>query len=172
MDNGDPKELGLKRIQIDLTADTARDLEIVIAENGWESEEGLRMILGAGMAAVRAARAQQALTEKGEAAEQIHRLRKRLVETESSLAVTRFQLYEALKTIQNWELSSGATTTQNIGFLGVIQRQKEELDSLNKQLRVQQEELVRLRMQTQKNTQEPLTDAGQKRGWKEKLGWK
>ena len=160
------------KLEIEVTAETSHDLGVLIAEEGWDYTEGLRIILGAGMAAIRAERAQQALISGSEAAEHIQRMHKRLVGTESSLAVTRFRLYEALKTIQNWELSSGATRIQNTGYQGLIHRQKEELDELKDRLHRQEEELVKLRLQIQMNPQEAPPTAEQKKGWKEKLGWK
>jgi hypothetical protein len=52
------------------------------------------------------------------------------VEVDGSLAVLRSRMVEKEKINESWDLSTGAIRQEDIGFLGLINRQKEELSAL------------------------------------------
>src|SRR3972149_9661782 len=98
-------------LEIFVTPETAGDIESLITEKQWEKQEGLRILLGAGLAAIRTRLFDQDEIEDGFDS----KLKSRLMEVEQSLAVLRFQLFEALERNRSWELSSGAIQKAKIG---------------------------------------------------------
>jgi len=107
------------KLEIEVTAETFHDLGVLIAEEGWEYDEGLRLVLGAGLGTVRAQRGRQSMQGGEDIDTTLDRLMSRLKEVESSLAVTRFRLYEYQQTNQGWELSTGAFRSENLGGRGL-----------------------------------------------------
>jgi hypothetical protein len=152
----------LAELKILVTAETARNIDMLIAERGWDPVEGLRILLGLGMAAARTEPASDGNKEG------VERMGNRLKEVESSLAVLRFRMFEMQKANQSWELSTGAIRNQNLVFQGVIARQKEELEKLNRLLREKEEELAPLHTQVEQ-AQAPycfeLAVARHKKSW-------
>lgn len=91
---------------------------------------------------------------KGEEAKK--RMAARLMEVEGSLAVLRSRMYEMKKTNQSWKLSTSAIRKQNIGFIGLINRLKEEINELKKVNLSQQDEIRSLRSQLDTRADQPV----------------
>ena len=140
----------LVKLEITVTPETARDIDKLLSEQGWDSTEGLRILLGMGLGAVRGEQARS----KDESAKK--RMVARLMEVEGSLAVLRSRMFEMEKANQSWELSTGAIRTQNIGFQGLINRQKEEIAELKKVNLSQQDEINSLYSQLDKQAAQPV----------------
>ena len=133
------------KLEIEVTADTSHDLGVLFAEEGWENAEGLRLVIGAGLGTVRARRAMQSMQAGENLDATLDRLMSRLMEVESSLAVTRFRLYEYQQANQGWELSTGAIRRENLGFQGVLERKRNELSALNDRVRALENENTALK---------------------------
>ncbi len=126
--------------EITVESETAREIERVIAENGWERAEGLRLLLGSGLGYVRGEKILQAVESGAMTAQDLQTVVSRMMETESRLAVLRFRAFELEQANQNWELSTGAIQNERIGLRGVVKRLREEIAALkmeNEQLRAQ-----------------------------------
>lgn len=115
------------KIEALVAEETAKAIDALIAELGYEREEGLRMILGAGLMALRNA-------DLEPDPEVPKRGRARWLEVERDLAVTHFRLYKALESNRNWELSTGAVLTTNKGLETLVDRLNNEVDELKRKL--------------------------------------
>jgi len=126
-------------LKVIVTPETACDVDKLLTEQGWTTAEGLRLLLGVGMAA---ARVQAAQTEGEDA---LHCMEERLKDVEGSLAVLRFNMYEMQKANQAWELSTGAIRNQNLGYSALIRRQKDEIEALKSRLAEAQAEVTHVK---------------------------
>ena len=115
------------KIETFVAEETAQAIDALIAELGYEREEGLRMILGAGLMALRNANLEPET-------EVPKRGRARWMEVERDLAVTHFRLYKAMESNRNWELSTGAVLTRNKGLEQLVDRLNKEVDDLKREL--------------------------------------
>jgi hypothetical protein len=115
------------KIETLVAEETSKSIDALIAELGYEREEGLRMILGAGLMALRNANLEPDpdVPKRGRA---------RWLEVERDLAVTHFRLYKALEANRNWELSTGAVLTSNEGLETLVDSLNKEVDDLKKKL--------------------------------------
>jgi len=132
-------------LQVHVTAETARDLQRLIAEKGWELEEGLRIILGTGMGYLRGERVLQAVAIGDKTEEEMRQLMTRLIGTESRLASALFRMQDLEQSNQNWDLSSGAIQTENVALKGVVDRQKKEIRELTAKIEELEQEIQQLR---------------------------
>ena len=126
--------------EITVASATAREVERVIAENGWERTEGLCLILGSGLGYLQGEKTLKAIESGAMTAQDLHKLVPRMMETKSRLAVLRFRAFELERSNQNWELSTGAIQNERMGLRGVVHRLREEIAALkaeNAQLRRQ-----------------------------------
>jgi hypothetical protein len=122
------------RLEVWLDPASAREIDQLITQRGWNREEGLRIILGAGAGFLRGEKVLQVAAIGQRTEEELERLLKRLIETESSLASARFRMQELEQANRAWELSTGAIRNENLALKGVLERQKTELQELRKQL--------------------------------------
>jgi chromosome segregation ATPase len=133
------QEHELEKLEVWVTREMAEDLRALLQEEGWTQDEGLRLILGAGMGAVRAAQAEadlenEALPEANDAPPTFEAMRRRLIHVEASLAVLRFRLFEAQEANRAWNLSTGAIQAENVGLNALVKRQKEDIEALKARL--------------------------------------
>ncbi len=131
---------GWVRLEIQIDAETMREIEAAIEDNGWEYDEGLRLLLGSGLAYVKGERVLQAIESGILSKDELQRTLSRMMETETRLAVLRFRTFEAQQANQAWELSTGAIKNENQGLRAVVQRLREE----NAALRAENDRLRRL----------------------------
>ena len=116
-----------------ISVEQQRKLNSIIQQNNWEQENGLRRILGAGA---------EFFAQSEKASENTGTLEKddliqRVIAAESVIASLQYRLYEKECANKNWELSSGAIQTENIGLRKTAFKQLERIDTLtlrNKQL--------------------------------------
>ena len=130
----------LVTLEITVASATAREIERVMVENGWERAEGLRLILGSGLGYLQGEKTLKAIEAGAMTAQDLHKLVSRMMDTESRLAVLRFRAFELQRANQNWELSTGAIQNERMGLRGVVHRLREEIAALkaeNAQLRRQ-----------------------------------
>jgi hypothetical protein len=113
-------------ITIQVADQTAKDLEDLIREIGYERQEGLRTILGAGMMAIRH-------EKENPDAQTKNKSWARWLEVEKDLAVLRFRLFREMEANRRWELSTGAVETQNVAY--------EKIENLNKEVDILRERL-------------------------------
>lgn len=126
--------------EITVEAETAREIERVIAENGWEQAEGLRLILGSGLGYITGEKTLQAVAAGTMTAQDLETIVSRMIETESRLAVLRFRAFELERDNQAWELSTGAIQNDRVGLRELAWRLREEIAALkmeNERLRAQ-----------------------------------
>jgi len=117
---------GLVRLEILVEADTMREIEQVVQERGWELAEGLRLLLGSGLAYARGEQVLQAVESGALSQDDLQRLLARMVETETRLAALRFRTWEAQQANEAWELSTGAIRNENQGLRSLVQRLRSE----------------------------------------------
>jgi len=125
-----PENPPIQKIEVEVTAETAHDIENLVQEMGWDYAEGIRILLGSGLGAIRAQAALEAHQCQDPDAEPIERMGRRLMEVESSLAVLRFRLFETNRDNEAWNLSTGAIRNENIGLKNLVERQREEINAL------------------------------------------
>lgn len=130
-------------LEIEVTRETAGELKALVAEHLWEPDEGLHMILGAGVGALTAESVREPRTEQ----ENIIRLSQLLTRAEGRLACVRFDLSEAKEALKRWELSNGAIRELTVSLEQMIRRQNQEIDELKSRLKQRDEEIERLRAQ-------------------------
>lgn len=153
-------------LEIEVTRETAEEVKALIAERLWEPNEGLRMILGAGISAL----ATEVLRDPKTEQEKIIQLSQLLTRAEGRLAGTRFDLSEARDALKRWELSNGAIRELTVSLEQIIKRQNREIDELKECLMRQAIELEKLRAQlgeepVEKHSRSETTPAV-KRGWR------
>ena len=130
-------------LEVEVTQETMQELKALMDEHLWEPDEGLRMILGAGLGALTAERVREAYTDQ----EKIIQLSQRLARAEGRLVTTRFDLSEVRQDIKRWELSTGAVREMAAGSEKVIRRQNSEIDEMKDLILKQQAEIKHLQAQ-------------------------
>ncbi len=118
------------KLEIEIAPDTARDLQTLFDEQGWDRQEALRSLVGAGLMAMR-------LKTFDENPDKVlsAQARARWLEVERDLAVLRFRLFELEQTNSRWEMSTGAIKAQNIAYEELLRAKDRELAELKKSLR-------------------------------------
>ena len=155
------------RLEIYVTPEMASELEELISEHLWEQADGLRILLGAGMGAVKA---QSIAKSDGQTeSETITRLSQQLIRTESRLASTRFQLAEVKELNQRWELSAGSVYSSGATFEKIVLDQRTEIGELKARLAEQQKEIEHLHAAVE--TGPKKNEASESPGGPKKKGW-
>ena len=121
---------GAVRLEVEVAPETADDIRKLLAERGWDSAEGLRILFGAGIGALKALALEDGYSDESES----ERMLRHAAENEQALALLRFRLYETQKANEAWDLSTGAIHNQNAGYKAIIDRQIGELAELKRQL--------------------------------------
>ena len=128
------------KLEIEIAPETASDLEALIDEQGWDQQEALRSLVGAGLMAIRLEvfdeNTGKMLTAKARA---------RWLEVERDLAVLRFRMFELEQANSRWEMSTGAIKTQNLAFEQMIRAKDQELAELKIQIKEKDREIERLK---------------------------
>lgn len=130
-------------LEIELTKQTVEEIKALMAEYLWEPNEGLRLLLGAGIGALQAERVR---TPDISDHEKVLRLSRLLTEAEGRLAGARYDLSEARQMLKRWELSNGAIRETLVSLEQVIKRQNQELDELKARLQACEAENKNLKM--------------------------
>ncbi|NPV87090.1 MAG: hypothetical protein HPY45_13910 [Anaerolineae bacterium] len=138
-----PPNAQARRLTLRVTPQTYDDLAELIGARGWQWEDGLRIILAAGLGYLRSNRLPEeppnAMPQDAAA------LTTRLVHAESQLAAMRYRLFEIQQANADWETSSGAVYRENIGLKNLAQRHKEEIRHLQAETARLREELAQQR---------------------------
>ncbi|PWH15456.1 MAG: hypothetical protein DDG58_11495 [Ardenticatenia bacterium] len=125
-------------LQIEVLKETYDEMLKVIQRNGWELEEGLRILLTLGSGYAQGRYLLQADTE------QQHRLAERLADLESVAAVMKFRTYTFMRDNQVLEMRSAALQNAVVGLEAVVQRLRSERDALCAELEKLRAEVTRL----------------------------
>jgi len=155
-------------VEIKVTQETFDDLDHYIEEKGIERDDGYRLILGAGLGYLRVNSLEEENNGQVEGEANKERLIKRLIRTESSLAVTRYRMFELQNANQNWKLSSGAIYAENEGLRALAKRHADEISDLRNQILIKNSALEQCQVQLEKlvgksHPTEPLPK------WKEQI---
>lgn len=119
-------------LEIQILKETYDDILAAIERNGWELEEGPRILLTLGLGYAQGQHLLQADDEERA------RLVQRLADLESVAAVMKFRTFSFMRDNQVLEMRMGALENAKIGLEAVIRRLRPERDAL-------QEEVDRLR---------------------------
>lgn len=116
------------KLEIEVLKETYQEIEAVIERNGWEAEEGLRILLTSGLGY---AQGQQAIEADDEAraylAEQLNQMA-------SELAVMRFRTFSFMRDNQTLEMRMGALRNSVAGLEGVVKRLRPERDAFKEEV--------------------------------------
>ncbi len=122
----------MRQIRLNITDETYEELLALIRSRGWEEEDGLRILLGAGLGALRAAEFEA--EEENGLPKNMAELAARLSRTESQLAYLRFRVMELEEDNRNWQLASGPIAQENEGLKAVARLRLEEIDRLKQEI--------------------------------------
>lgn len=159
------KELSTEnRVEIVIDSEMAEQLDELFEEHLWERANGLRMLLGAGIAAMLLRREKLAGDDKER---EIISLKRLLTESEGRLASVRFGLHEAQENIKHWELASGTLQSMSMALEKVIRNQADKISELKVQLKSQEQEIERLQTQlgNPADVQDIQTPTSDKKSW-------
>ncbi len=127
-------------VEVTMMQDTWEDIQALLERNGWAQNEGLLMLLGTGLAYLRA---EQALTITGGAAglreAEIRKLLDRLLEIEARFAAMKNFTFWMMRDHQAMELKYVAIERLGVGH----QRLAERLRAENQALKAEVERLSR-----------------------------
>ena len=115
-------------LEIKVLKETYQDMLPVIQRNGWEVEEGLRILLTLGLGYAQGKRLLEA-DDKERA-----RLADRLINLESATAAMKFRTFSFMKDNQVLEMRMGALRTSVVGLEAVIQRIRPERDAFKEEV--------------------------------------
>lgn len=119
-------------LEIPILKETYADILPIIERNGWELDEGLRILLTLGLGYAQGQRLLQADDQERA------RLAERLADLESVAAVMKFRTFSFMRDNQVLEMRTSALENAKTGLEAVIHRIRPERDAL-------QEEVARLR---------------------------
>ncbi|BCY17254.1 hypothetical protein hrd7_11030 [Leptolinea sp. HRD-7] len=110
-----------QKIEINISDDTREKIVLLMNERGWDWEEGLRLILGAGLGFYLA---QNPINGEGENSHT--NLIRQYMSAESELASLRFKVYELSESNRNWNLTQGAIEKENIALKNLVEQLREK----------------------------------------------
>ncbi|NMB58543.1 MAG: hypothetical protein GYA12_05190 [Chloroflexi bacterium] len=110
-----------QKIEINISDDTREKIVLLMNERGWDWEEGLRLILGAGLGFYLA---QNPINGEGENSHT--KLIRQYMSAESELASLRFKVYELSESNRNWNLTQGAIEKENIALKNLVEQLREK----------------------------------------------
>ncbi|MGQ9584283.1 MAG: hypothetical protein ACUVXG_02650 [Anaerolineae bacterium] len=128
-------------LQIQVLEETYHDLLATIERNGWDQEEGFRILLTLGLGY-----AQGRLYLEADDEERA-RLVERLADLESVAAVMKFRTFNFMQDNQTLELRMGALRNAKIGLEAVNDRLRGEIAEYKEKMRLLQAEVDGLRRQ-------------------------
>lgn len=115
-------------IVIKVLKETYVDILAAIEHNGWEVEEGLRIILTLGLGYTQG----QRLLQAGD--EERNRLIERLMDLESVAAVMKFRAFSFMRDNQVLDMQMGALRNTILGLEALAQQLREENAALRQEL--------------------------------------
>jgi len=121
----------VEHLELDILNDMWQDLQAEIAENSWTVDEGLRFILAAGLAVLRAERQREQVKNKPliDLEAELDRLQRQRMQIDGRYAVMKFRTYQFMQDAKTLAIK-----------LNICQTQLENLRNANELLRKQLEE--------------------------------
>ena len=121
----------VEHLELDILNDMWQDLQAEIAENSWTVDEGLRFILAAGLAVLRAERQREQIKNKplADVEAELDRLQRQRMQIDGRYAVMKFRTYQFMQDAKTLAIK-----------LNICQTQLENLRNANELLRKQLEE--------------------------------
>ncbi|GAB4449695.1 MAG: hypothetical protein Fur0044_45250 [Anaerolineae bacterium] len=124
------------KLEIEVLKETHEEIQAVIERNGWEAEEGLRILLTLGLGY---AQGQQVLEADDES--RAH-LAEQLNQMASELAVMKFRTFSFMRDNQTLEMRMGALRNSVTGLEGVVHRLRPERDAFKEEVEQLRAELA------------------------------
>jgi len=121
----------VEHLELDILNDMWQDLQAEIAENSWTVDEGLRFILAAGLAVLRAERQREQIKNKplADVEAELDRLQRQRMQIDGRYAVMKFRTYQFMQDAKTLAIK-----------LNICQTQLENLRNANELIRKQLEE--------------------------------
>ncbi|MBE7551220.1 MAG: hypothetical protein HS126_09115 [Anaerolineales bacterium] len=116
------------KLEIKVLKETYDEIQAVIEHNGWEAEEGLRILLTLGLGY---AQGQQLIEADDET--RAH-LAQQLNQMASELAVMKFRTFSFMRDNQTLEMRMGALRNSVTGLEGVVHRLRPERDAFKEEV--------------------------------------
>jgi chromosome segregation ATPase len=116
------------RLEIEVLKETCDEIQAAIERNGWEAEEGPRILLTLGLGVAQGRRLIEADDETRAF------LAERLTHMESELAVMKFRTFSFMRDNQTLEMRMGALRNSVTGLEGVVQRLRPERDAFKEEV--------------------------------------
>jgi chromosome segregation ATPase len=126
-------------LEIPILKEIYDDILAVIERNGWEADEGPRILLTLGLGYAQG----QRLLQAGD--EERARLAERLSDLESVAAVMKFRTFSFMRDNQVLEMRMGALYNTKTGLEAVVHRLRPERDALQEEIEQLRAELAVLR---------------------------
>ncbi len=120
--NDSGTENGLEKIEFEVRTELFQQLQQLMLDKGWEWEEGLRLLVGAGYSFF----SNSLENSDNPGSEDLSRLTRRLMTAESELASLRFKIYELSESNRNWALCQGAIENENKALKKLIERYQQD----------------------------------------------
>lgn len=102
------------RLSLSVLEETYAELRRLIEENGWDDEEGLRIVLTRGLAYLKGeADLSRLPVAQGDVAEELDRLRRQVMEYTSMYAVMKFKAFKLIEVARVLELNVAGLRGEN-----------------------------------------------------------
>jgi len=134
----------LVALEIRIPREVAGRVEQTIAAEGWEHEEGWRLLLACGLYVLRIEQVLEEVREGKADPRALADLLAQGLRMESRLASLRFRAFELQQALQDWKLSSGAVQTTWETLPGECRRREAEVAALQAELERLRAELAAL----------------------------
>lgn len=137
-----------EKIIFDVSQETFEAVQEYINSMGYESQEGYRIIMGAGLGFLRAQSYSGPSKNTRAESEKNDSLTARLTSAEAKLAAMHYRLFELNESNQNWDLSTGAIMNENKGLKALAERHRREIDQLHDEVQSLKRAIDLLRSRT------------------------
>jgi FtsZ-binding cell division protein ZapB len=142
------------KLEIEVLKETYDEIQAASERNGWQPEEGPRILLTLGLGVAQG----QRLIEADDETRAF--LADRLTHMESELAVMKFRTYSFMQDNQTLEMRMGALRNAVTGLEGVVQRLRPERDALKEEVEQLRTDLAACRerlAQSESGQPEPIS---------------
>ena len=120
----------VEHLELDILNDMWQDLQAEIAENSWTVDEGLRFILAAGLAVLRAERQREQIKNKplADVEAELDRLQRQRMQIDGRYAVMKFRTYQFMQDAKTLAIKLNICQTQLVNLRQVNEQLRRKLD--------------------------------------------